>query len=204
MCWYKKVVQNCQGSSKHVLDLGARVLNFKEVYLSHLLVFLSDYKDIFLFKGLSINHFKSLKEFPWGRGLMRKKDYKSSRWTPNFPCVTSNDHNLVNLYHLEPTFFPQWSWGCELYSFFYMQSEKMYGTCPKDTKGYRSFNDFLPTSTIHNSLNFWIFWMVKVSKFHSRGLFHSIFFGQEKIPSGRKCLDANHYRSFFKKNLKYF
>ena len=105
-CWYKKVVQNCQSSSKHFLDLGARVLNFKEVYLAHLLVFLSDSKYILLFKGLSTNHFKSSKEFSCGRNLMMKKDYKSSRWTPNFPCVTSNDHNLVNFYHLEPIIFP--------------------------------------------------------------------------------------------------
>ena len=78
-CWYKKVVQNCQSSSKHFLDLGARVLNFKEVYLAHILVFLSDSKDILLFKGLLTNHFKSFKDFSCGRNLMMKKDYKSSR-----------------------------------------------------------------------------------------------------------------------------
>ena len=204
LCWYKKFVQNCQSSSKHFLDLGARVLNFKGVYLYHLLVFLNYSKDILLFKGLSINHFKSSKEFSCGRNLMMKKDYKSSRWIPNFPCVTSNDHNLVNFYHLEPNHFPKWSWICELYSFFYVKSEKMDGSCLKNAKDYRSFHDFLPTSTIHNSLNFWRFWMVQVSKCHSRGLFHAIFFGQEQIPSGRPCLDARHYRSFLKKNLKYF
>ena len=68
----------------------------------------------------------------------------------------------------------------------------MNGRCPKDTKDYRSFHDFLPTSTIHNSLNFWRFLMVQVSKCHLRGLFHSIFFGQEQI-SGRPCLDEKHY-----------
>ena len=47
--WYKKFVQNCQSSSKHFLDVGARVLNFKEAYLTHLLVFLSDSKDMLLF-----------------------------------------------------------------------------------------------------------------------------------------------------------
>ena len=62
-CWYKKFVQNCQSSSKHFLDLGARVLNFKEVYLAHLLVFLSDSKNILLLKCLLANHFKSFKEF---------------------------------------------------------------------------------------------------------------------------------------------
>ena len=53
------------------------------------------------------------------------------------------------------------------------------------------------------TLNFCRFWMVQVSKYHLRGLFHAIFFGQEQILSGRPCLDAN-YRSFLKKNLKYF
>ena len=109
--WHKKCVQTCQSSTKHSLDLEARVLNFKGAYLAHLLVFLSDSKDIILFKGLLTNHFKSSKEFSCGRNLMRKKDYKSSRWIPNFPCVTSNDHNLVNFYHLEPIIFPKWSWG---------------------------------------------------------------------------------------------
>ena len=84
----------------------SKVLNFKGIYLAHLLVFLSDSKDIFLFKGLSTNHFKSFKELSWGRDLMRKKDYKSSRWVLNFPCVTLNDHKLVNFYHLEPILFP--------------------------------------------------------------------------------------------------
>ena len=66
------------------------------------------------------------------------------------------------------------------------------------------FMIFFSTSTIHNSLNFWSFWMFQVSKFHSRVLFNAIFFGQEKIPSGWPCLDAKHYRSLLKKNLKYF
>ena len=96
-------------SSKHFLDLGARVWNFKEVYLAHLLVFLSDSKNILLLKCLLANHFKSFKEFSCGRNLTMKKDYKSSRWTPNFRCVTSNDYNLVNFYHLELTLFPKWS-----------------------------------------------------------------------------------------------
>ena len=141
-CWYKKDVQNCQSSSEHFLDLGVRVLNIKEVYLAHILVFLSDSKNILLLKGLLTNHIKSFKEFSCVRNLMMKKDYKSSRWTPNFSYVTSNDHNLVNFYHLEPTLIPQWSWGCELYSFFYMQSDKMDGRCLKDTKNYRSLHDF--------------------------------------------------------------
>ena len=38
---------------------------------------------------------------------------------------------------------------------------------------------------------------------HSRYLLHAILFGQEQIPSGRLCLDARHYRSLLKKNLKY-
>ena len=61
------------------LDPGARVLNFKEAYLAHLLVFSSDSKYIILLKGLSPNHFKSFKEILCGRSLMMKKDYKSSR-----------------------------------------------------------------------------------------------------------------------------
>ena len=81
---------------------------------------------------------------------------------------------------------------------------EMDGSCLKYAKDYRSFHDFWPTSTSHNLLNFWIFWVVQVSKCHSRDLLHSIFFGQEKIPSGRPCLDAKDYRSFLKKNLKYF
>ena len=56
------------------------------------------------------------------------------------------------------------------------------------------FMIFFPTSTIHNSLNFCIFWMVKVSKYHSICLFNSKFFGQEQITRERKCLDAKHYR----------
>ena len=108
LCWYKKFVQNCQSSSKHFLDLGARVLNFKEVYLAHLLVFLSDSKNILLFKELPTNLFKSSKEFSCGRNLVKKKDYKSPRWIPNFPYVTSNGHNLVNFYHLEPFLFSWW------------------------------------------------------------------------------------------------
>ena len=77
--WYKKFVQTCQSSSRHSLDLEARVLNFKGVYIAHLLVFLSDSKYILLFNGLSTNHFKSSKEFSCGRNLVKKKDYKSSR-----------------------------------------------------------------------------------------------------------------------------
>ena len=34
--------------------------------------------------------------------------------------------------------------------------------------------------------------------------FHAIFFGQDKIPGGRTCFDAKHYRSLLKKNMKYF
>ena len=112
---------------------------------------------------------------------MTKKDYKSFKWTPNFSCVTPNDHNMVNFYHIEPINFPQWSSGCELYAFLYVQSEKMDGRYPKDTKDYRSFHVFLPTSIINNSLNFQIFWMVQVSKCHSRGIFHAIFLVKRKF-----------------------
>ena len=98
-----KIVKVPQGM---FLNLGARVLSFKGEYLAHLLVFFSDSKDIILLKGLSTNNFKGFKEFSWGRDFMRKKYYKSSRWIPNFSCVTSNDHNLVNFYHLEPIIFP--------------------------------------------------------------------------------------------------
>ena len=65
------------------------------------------------------------------------------------------------------------------------------------------FMIFLPTSTNHNSLNFWRFWMVQVSKCHSRDLLHAIFFGLEQILGGRPCLDAKHYRSLLKEKLKY-
>ena len=77
--WHKKFVQTWQSSTKHSLDLEARVLDFKEAYLAHLLVFLSDSKNILLFKELPTNHFKSSKEFSCGRNLVKKKDYKSSR-----------------------------------------------------------------------------------------------------------------------------
>ena len=107
--WHKKFVQNWQSSTKHSLDLEARVLDFKGEYIAHLLVFLSDYKNILLFKELPTNHFKISKEFSYGRNLVKKKDYKSSRWIPNFPYVTSNGHNLVNFYHLEPIIFSWWS-----------------------------------------------------------------------------------------------
>ena len=50
--WHKKFVQTWQSSTKHSLDLEARVLDFKGAYLAHLLVFLSDSKDILLLKGL--------------------------------------------------------------------------------------------------------------------------------------------------------
>ena len=66
------------------------------------------------------------------------------------------------------------------------------------------FMILFPTSTIYNSLNFWIFLMVQISKCHSRGLFHAIFFGQEQILNGRPCLDVRHYRSFLKKNIEFF
>ena len=79
VCWYKKFVQNCQSSSKHFLELGARVLNFKEVYLAHILVFLSDYKEMLLFKVVSTNHFNSFKKLLCGRCLMMKEDYKSHK-----------------------------------------------------------------------------------------------------------------------------
>ena len=45
--WHKKFVQTWQSSSKHSLDLEARVLDFKGAYLAHLLVFLSDSKKTF-------------------------------------------------------------------------------------------------------------------------------------------------------------
>ena len=98
-----KIVKVPQGI---FLDLGARVLNFKKVYLAHLFVFLSDSKSILLLKWLLTNHFKSLKEFSCGRNLMMEKYYKSSIWIPHFSYVTSSGHNLVNFYHLEPTLFP--------------------------------------------------------------------------------------------------
>ena len=77
--WHKKFVQTWQSSTKHSLDLEARVLDFKGTYLAHLLVFLSDSKKILLFKDLPTNNFKISKEFSCGRNLVKKKDYKSSR-----------------------------------------------------------------------------------------------------------------------------
>ena len=82
--WHKKFVQTWQSSTKHSLDLEARVLDFRGAYLAHLLVFLSDSKNILLFNELPTNHFKSSKEFSCGRNLVKKKDYKSSRWIHNF------------------------------------------------------------------------------------------------------------------------
>ena len=40
--WHKNFVQTWQSSTKHSLDLEVRVLDFKEAYLAHLLLFLSD------------------------------------------------------------------------------------------------------------------------------------------------------------------
>ena len=77
--WHKKFVQTWQSSTKHSLDLEARVLDFRGEYLSHILVFFSDSKYILLFKELSKNHFKSSKESSCGRNLVKKKGYKSSR-----------------------------------------------------------------------------------------------------------------------------
>ena len=79
LCWYKKVVQNSQSSSKHFLDLGARVLNFKEVYLAHLLVFLSDYKNILLQKGLltitsKVSRIFHVEEIWWWRKITSPPD----------------------------------------------------------------------------------------------------------------------------------
>ena len=105
---FKKVDQNWKGFPRHFVSLGARVLNFKGVYLAHIFVFLSDYKNMLLFKLLSINHFKSFKKILYGGYLMMKKDYKSSRWTINFHYMISKDHNLVNFYVLEPILFPHW------------------------------------------------------------------------------------------------
>ena len=82
--WHKKFDQTWQSSTKHSLELEARVLDFKGAYLAHLLVFLSDSKNILLFKELPTNHFKSSKEFSCGRNLVKKKDYKSFRWIPHF------------------------------------------------------------------------------------------------------------------------
>ena len=47
--WHKRFVQTWQGSTKLSLDLEARVLDFKGAYLAHILVFLSDSKNILLF-----------------------------------------------------------------------------------------------------------------------------------------------------------
>ena len=77
--WHKKFVQTWQSSTKHSLDLEARVLDFKGAYLAHLVVFLSGPKNILLFKELPTNNFKSSKEFSCGKNLVKKKDYKSSR-----------------------------------------------------------------------------------------------------------------------------
>ena len=53
-------------------------MDFKGVYHAHLLIFLSDFKEIVC-----------------GRNLMMKKDYKFSRWTLKFHDVTWNEHNLI-------------------------------------------------------------------------------------------------------------
>ena len=64
--WHKKFVQTWQSSTKHSLDLEARVLEFKGAYIAHLLVFLSDSKYILLFKGSLTNHFQKFQGvFMW-------------------------------------------------------------------------------------------------------------------------------------------
>ena len=77
--WHKTFVQIWQSSTKHSLDLEARVLDSRGACVAHLLIFLSDSKIILLFKEFPTNHFKSSKEFSCGNNLVKKKDYKSSR-----------------------------------------------------------------------------------------------------------------------------
>ena len=112
--WHKKFVQIWQSSTKHSLDLEARVLDFKRSYLSHLLVFLSDSKDVLLLKQLSTNQFKIFKTILCVRCLMMKKYYKSSRQAIKFPYMTSKDHNLVNFHLFKLILFSQQSLGCLL------------------------------------------------------------------------------------------
>ena len=57
-----KIVKVPQGI---FLDLGARVLNFREAYFAHILVFLSDSKNMLLFKWLSINTSNFQEKFVW-------------------------------------------------------------------------------------------------------------------------------------------
>ena len=115
------------------------------------------FNDILKFEPLKIS-----KEFSWGRNLVKKKDYKSSRWIPHFSYVISNCHNLVNFYHLEPILFSWWREGCVLHALFYVQSRKMDGGCLKYAEYYRPFHDFWSTSTSHNLLNFCRFWVVQI------------------------------------------
>ena len=119
--------------------------------------------------------------------LVKKKDYKSSSWILNFPYVTSNGHNLVIFYYLEPIIFSWWSWRRVLHAFFYVLSKKMDGSCLKNAKDYKSFHDFWPTSISHNLLNIWRFWLVQIAKCHSIDLLHSIFFWS-RANSKRKAM----------------
>ena len=76
---------------------------------------------------------------------------------------------------------------------------KVFESCLKKSKDYRSFHDFSSTSQGHNLLNFWSFWLVLFAKCSLKDLLHFIFRNQEKILDGRPCLDWKHYRSFFAK-----
>ena len=73
---------------------------------------------------------------------------------------------------------------------------KVFGSCLKKSKDYRSFHEISSTSQGHNFLNFWNFWVILFDKCSLRGLLHVIFESQEKILSGSSFLKRKDYRSF--------
>ena len=87
---------------------------------------------------------------------------------------------------------------------FLVQDLKVCGRCLGNSKDYRSFHGFSPISNDHNLLNFWNFGMIQSSQCHLKGLLHAIFFYQEQNLSGRPCLDAKDYKSFFDSKLRNF
>ena len=87
-------------------------------------------------------------------------------------------------------------WNLSPYKFWIL---KVFVSCLKKSKDYRSFHKFPSTSQGHNFLNFWSFWLVLFEKCSLRDLIHFIFEWQEKILNGRPCLDWKHYMSFFAK-----
>ena len=78
---------------------------------------------------------------------------------------------------------------------------KVFESCLKKSKDYRSFHKFSSNSQDHNFLNFWNFWVILFAKYSLRGLLHIIFENQEKILNGRSFLKRKDYRSFLESGM---